>query len=259
MARRADAALIYLKDMRHLPRLARGDWDPQTAPAVTKGTGVIAAGAPGEWKATPDIARRVIEFARTLLFGTAVVEPLLGDSIICDIDESITSLPSTLRGMSGGPVVDLQRRLVGINRGETRGAKDGFLHVTPRDSWADIFSPFQPPDDMPDDYQCQRALMDRIAKRRNSNAPPIRAFFSCEFFWSPTRPDHQYGEIGRITGAAFQDASGGVKYPVNMESIFFLPPEHDDAARRAAFEEEVFFVLNSMGYEVVTVNSTAQT
>ena len=252
MARRADAALVYLKNMRDLPRLAKSDWDPQAFPTVSKGIGVVAAGAPGEWKATPDIARRVIEFARTLLFWTAVVEPSLDDSILCDIDEIITTLPSTLRGMSGGPVIDLQRRLVGINLGETRGVKDGFLYVTPRSSWTDIFAPFQPTDDMPDDYIRQEALMDRIAKHRNSDAPPIRAFFSCEFFWSPTRPEHKYGEIGRILGAAFQDASGGVRYPVNMESIFFLPPDHDDAARRNAFEEEVFYILNSMEYDVLT-------
>ena len=256
MASRADAALIFLPpDSVSLPRLSRSDWDPLAAPALSKGVGLISVGAPGIWKSKPDLARRVIDTMKTLLFWTAVIDPRDNSGfIVCDVDENIKSLPSTFRGMSGGPVVDTDRRLVGINKGEYRKAPDGRLLATPRDAWKDLYYPFEPPDDMPTDYVRQAAILGLKARHEAADprATPVDISLACEFLWSPSKPEHQYGEIGRVFAVTFGSSAETTRYIANTESIFFLPPGHDDESRYQALREEAQFFLESMRYRNVT-------
>jgi hypothetical protein len=253
MARRADAALVFLADGARIPRLTVAEWDPRGPADVTKGMGIVAAGAPGEWKSEPDVVQRVIKSMKTLLFWTAVTEPNRDGLIVCDVDGRIKSLPSTFRGMSGGPVFDSGRRLVGINKGEFRGAPDGMLFATPRKAWMDLFYPFEPPGDMPTDYTRQLAGHTFLARHENAptESPPVAVGFACEYFWSATKAEHRFGEFGRIYAATFGSSPEASRYVVNVESLFNLPPGHDDASRRAAFEEEARYMLESMRYRIV--------
>lgn len=252
MASRVDAALLRIRDAENFPRLAHSEWDPSGSPPLSKGMGVIAAGAPGKWKSEPDAASRVIESMKTLFFWTAVIDPNHDGPIQCDVDDGIKSLPSTFAGMSGGPVIDTHRRLVGINKGEDRDCKDGYLYVTPRRSWDDLYSPFMPAD-LPTDYVRQEALLVKHARPKDAapDEAAIDVAFRCEFFWSPTSPGHQYGEFGRIVAVVLGNEPTSRRYVINTESIFYLPSDHDNETRRRALEEEAFFLLESMRYETL--------
>jgi hypothetical protein len=252
-AARSDAAIVVVPDGLVQARLAKGDWNPDGALEALPGQGAIAAGAPGEWKAEPDLARRVIESMKTLLFWTAVVDADAGGLLVCDVDEKLATIPSTFRGMSGGPVFDIGRRLLGINKGEQRGRPDARLFATPRRSWQDLYSPFLSPDDMPTDYTHQTAVLQVSVSHESSptNSHPILATFLAEFFWSPSNPTHKFGEFGLITAMMFGHRPATTRYRINVESIFFLPVQHNQRERLQAFRDEAVLMLEEMGYRVL--------
>lgn len=254
IAARADAALVFVPDGLVPARLSPQDWNPDTEPSVTSGQGVIAAGAPSEWKTEPDLARRVIQSARTLLFWTAVTNPNAQGYVVCDVNEKITSMPSTFRGMSGGPVFDTNRQLVGVNKGEQRGMTDGKLFATPRRAWQDLYVPFMPTKDMPTDYMHQVAGMPLLVRHEDAppSSDPVLASFLAEYFWSLSNPEHRYGEFGRIIAIVFGHTPVTTRYKVNVESAFFLPQNHTEETRGEALREEAVFMLEEMRYRVVS-------
>lgn len=257
MARRADAALIFLPATLTIPaRLPTADWDPRgggvAAPKL--GDGLISAGAPGAWKAEPDLARRVISSMKTLLFWTAVIDPKDHDGLlVADVDEKLQDLPSTFRGMSGGPVFTIDRRLIGVNHGEHRGVSDGRLYAVHRADWDDLLHPFDPPADMPVDFNRQEmgAVLYARHELAPSNSAPVLFTFEAEFFWSPSNPDHQYGEIGRVVCVTVGNSPETRRYRINVESIFHLPPDHTEEERAGELQREAMLMLKSMRYEAV--------
>lgn len=251
-ARRADAALLYLETDVSVARITLREWDPRMMPQVLRGQGVVAAGAPGEWKSTPNLDERSIELTRVLLFWTALTETNANGQLQCDVDESVRALPRSFKGMSGGPMFDLQRHLIGINKSEHRDVLDGNLFATRRDAWEDLFHPFEPPPNAPTDYIIQKALHTFRVRPRGSagDTGTIDAAFLCEFLWSPSEPDYRYGELGRVTGMQLALGQGPENYIINIESTFHLPSNHDEVSRREALEEEVRFLLDSMGYVI---------
>jgi len=134
-----DAALVYPFEPSLVPeRLSVEDWDPAGMPAIHGGAPVISTGVPGEFKATPNVELRKIDWMKTLLYWTAVIDPERDGAIVCDVDESNPNIPKSFRGISGGPLFDINRRLLGVNWAEKRrikGGTDGVLRVTPRSVW----------------------------------------------------------------------------------------------------------------------------
>jgi hypothetical protein len=249
VAAKTDAALVKVELPPEASRMAREEWALDSAPTLRVGQRVIAAGAPGEWKSDPDVVRRVVLSARTLLFWTAITNIDAAGFIECDVDERLQTLPSTFRGMSGGPVFTVHRELIGINKGETRAVApgvDGHLYATRRAAWTDLHTPFTLPDDAPTDYTRQRACLE-MPVRHKSSGMTTRAEFLAEFYWSPSNPSHRYGEFGRIVGARLGTTDTQRRYRINVESVFFLPVEHDDESRYQALRTEAVFVMESLG------------
>jgi hypothetical protein len=254
IAARADAALVFVPYGLVPARLTAQDWDPDTGRDVTSGQGVIAAGAPGEWKSEPDLVRHIIESVRVLLFWTAVTSPDEQGLIACDVDDMITTIPTTFRGMSGGPVFDATRQLVGINKGELRGRTQRKLYATPRRSWRDLYHPFVPTEDMRIDYMHQVAGLSLHVRHKDAppSSDPILISFLTEYFWSLSNPTHRFGEIGRLITVVFGHNPVTTRYRVNVESVFFLPQGHDEKSRGEAFREEATLILDEMSYVVVS-------
>jgi hypothetical protein len=155
---------------------------------------------------------------KTLLFWTAAVEPSNHRGlIVSDVDESCPDLPKTFRGMSGGPVFTLDRELLGINTFEERGPVDGRLYATPCSAWEDVQYPFTPPADMPMDHQPQKLWAEITAKEKGAKNGPHASFvIFAEFFWSPSKPEHRYGEIGRAICVSAGRTSASRRYRMNV-------------------------------------------
>jgi len=254
MARHTDAALVFVSDQAPIAaKLPAEAWDPRAAPDVRKGLGVVLGGAPGEWKSEPDVERRAIDFMKTLLYWTAVTNPNEGGLIMCDVDESNHDIPKSFKGMSGGPALDIEHGLVGVNMGERRTKPDGIMAVTPRQSWTDLFYPFELPAGAPEIFGQRMAFVALDARdidgRRDQT--PIRVTFIAEFFRSPDHPDHQYGTFGRVVCVLFGTTPDRTRYRVNLESVFF-PASDKPEDWKTAFHEEAAYILDSMDYEDVT-------
>jgi hypothetical protein len=253
---RADGALLFVPGDLQVARLSCAEWDPNSQPQIAKGRPVIAAGVPRCWKDEPDLEKRRINSMKTLLFWTAVVAPPeagVCDFIQCDIDEKIPGLPSTFRGMSGGPVFSLNQELVGINKGECRGDADGILFSLPREAWRDLYYPLDPTADMPSDYRRQEmgAVFFARDESQPDDAAPVRVQFEGDVYWSESDPTHQYGEFGRVLCARFGADPETRRYAINMESVFFLPIDHSEEDRGEALRAEGEAILTSMGFRAI--------
>jgi len=105
---------------------------------------------------------------------------------------------------------------------------------------------------MPTDYTRQVAARSFHARHEEADpkSPPVEIAFAGEYFWSPTKPEHRFGEFGRIYAATFGSTPEATRYVINVESIFHLPPDHDNDGPRRALDEEARFVLESMRYRL---------
>jgi hypothetical protein len=254
MARHSDAALVFVPEgVAPDVRLPPEAWDPRRPPGMSKGDGVILSGAPGEWKAEPDLERRIIESMQTLLFWTAITDPNDGGLVVCDVDESIGALPKSFKGMSGGPVFNLNRDLIGMNKGERRTKPDGIVAVTSRATWEDLFYSFELPAGGPEMFRQRVVCLPLDAKdadaRRDQSV--VRVTFIAELFESPDRPSDRYGAFGRVVCLIFGTQPRTSRYRVNVESIFF-PASATADDWKTAFREEAGYMLRAMEYEDVT-------
>lgn len=242
-----DAALVTMPDDFQAPAYLEPDaWDPFHHSDPTPGDHVIAAGMPGLWKAEPDLERRRIDGARTLVLWTVARDGLhQGGLIECKADKRIGGLPSTLRGMSGGPLFTISRRLLGVIRLETISASvDGSLFSTPRCAWVDLFHPWRPDHDVPADLMGVSVGHDLIRDRAGGFEMPLQ--IQAELYWSPSEPNLKYGGFGRVNAIVFRAGDPARQFPVNVEWIFYFESDHQEHDRMRALREEAPLLLRAL-------------
>jgi hypothetical protein len=228
------------------------EWS-QPAPELVAGIPAIVSGVVGEWK-QPDLATRTIPATKWLRFWTGVTDPRDHQGyIVCDVDEANPELPKSFRGMSGGPCISTNRRLLGVNMGEIRrkaGAAQGEFFVTPLSDLGNLFNPYAPPADAPSDYMHQQGRLAFTAVSRNDKRVKVPAVVSVEYLWSRSEPDGPHGRVGRIIAARFGEANGGGRYVINTESVFHWYDGDTDEDRLRALYDELAFFLQDTGFEM---------
>jgi hypothetical protein len=251
---RKDAALLIF-DATSLAGdvVPYAEWSAEP-PLITKGMPAIISGVVGEWK-EPDLVTRTIPVTKWLDFWTAVTEPQGQEGyVVCDVDETNDALPRSFGGMSGGPFITLDRRLLGVNTGEIRrkaGSKKGEFFVTRLADLDNLFHPYVSPVDAPTDYMHQRGLLAFTAVNRRDRRQRVPAMVNVEYFWSRSNPDGPYGRIGRIIAVKFGAPTGAERYIINTESVFRWYDGDGDEDRLRAFHEELIFFLQDTGFELV--------
>jgi hypothetical protein len=244
LSTKCDAALLTMPDDAIVPfALDVADWNPDRHEDPSPGTPVIAAGMPGLWKAEPDLEKRQIERGRTLLLWTEARHTSFGRLIEIKADKRIGGLPRTLRGMSGGPLFNIQRELLGVTHAETiSDVVEGSLFSVARDAWRDLFHPWIP-DDVPGDLMGMTVGSDPIVGVGDVQIP-LRIV--AELFWSPSDPNHRYGGVGRINSIEFFKDDPSRQCLANVEWIFYFELDHTDRDRTRAFEDEIRPLLNAL-------------
>jgi len=250
LSTKCDAALMTMPEGFAPPaHLELDAWDPTHHSAPPSGAHAIAAGMPRTWKTEPDLEQRRIARGRTLLLWTEVKDTseLHDGRIECKADKRIGDLPSTLRGMSGGPLFTTGHRLLGVIQSETISEKEGLLYSTPRAAWIDLFRHWHPEGDGPPDLRDTKIGHDWMIIEPATGCPiPLQIF--AELSWSPSEPNHKYGGYGRIYAIEFHKGDPRRQCLVNLEWIFYFESDHEAQDRIRTLEEEVSLLLSKLSF-----------
>lgn len=233
-----DAALLYVKERASISKfLMHHEW-AANQPTVSKGMAIVNSGAPGLLKSNPDVAARTISTVKILHYFTTVTDhaeqTARGDFIACDIDETDPDVPSTIRGMSGGPAFTLKRRLIGTNTAERRHTDptSGRIYVQRLDALQDLFVDRTLYPGRLLDYVGQREMFAfRLIDRTLTGARPFGVIVYCWYFRSDSRPDDREGRIGIIYRIGMTGEGGERVFPINVLARFQYG--EDDLHQRA--------------------------
>lgn len=244
-----DVAFLEL-DVGKLPgaEVLEDEWLPGDA-AVDVGMPAIVSGAVGEWK-EPDLERRVIPLTTVLHYWTAVTENEgLSGCIVCDVDERQRELPESFGGMSGGPMVSLDQRLMGVNTAERRrldGADVGEFFVTRLSSVA-MFKPSARAM-ITGGVVRQVAMVGFTAQEIDEPHRVAPVAVRAEFYSSVADPTVR---IGRIIAMVIGAPKGAERYIINTESQFEWSGDDTEASRIAALDQEIDFFLEDTDFRRV--------
>lgn len=208
---------------------------------VYKGMSVITSGDVGEWKQL-DPETRTISLIKVLHLCANVTNS--SGMITCDVDTSIVDLPTSFRGMSGGPLFSINRHFLGVNAEELSCSQGRAILVTPVEKLTNLYTPFRPTENALLDYMRQPAKYEFWAVEKNGQRR-IRMSVCAEYWWSKSSPDVPDGCIGRIISVQF-----GTNTPaMDIELVFRWYDSNTDEERRKALEEELVFFLENTGFE----------
>lgn len=247
---RSDAAYIVSKSSNpESPRIKFKDWT-ETNAELKAGMLVLPVGFPGAWKEV-DEEKKAIPSMKALALATTLSDPpARGDYIICDLDERVPGLPSTLAGMSGGPLFSADRKFLGVLVHEVRrigNGEHGEIHAAPVSELRELFEPAK---SSISDYIRQKAsapALPLVNQRDQSRRATME--IQAEMYWSEKTPNAPMGRFGRIQMLRFLTPPGAENFPINTESLFF-PNDDSEAARKRALHEEVKFLLNRTGWAI---------
>ena len=231
-----DAALLLVRERTSVPKfLLHSEWSLRPTPRARMP--IIASGAPGLLKSTPNVTTRTIKTVKIVHYFTTVTNPAaptaLGRFVACDIDETDPDIPRWLRGMSGGPACTLRRQLVGINTAERRRTDPatGRIYVQPIDDLGDLFVNTTLYPGRLQDYVGQREVFAfRLFDRTQRPANPFGVLVNCWYFRSAAQPDDADGRIGVIYRIGMTGENGERLFPLNVVSRFRYG--QDDLAQR---------------------------
>lgn len=234
---RKDLALVRLPAVAK--RVAGIDWDqwvPHRTPIPTVPSTVLAGGLPGEWKGAVDLEHHTIAGIRALGVWSRM-EAFHGTTEPFVLRADSAAAPRSFEGMSGGPVLSADGRLLGVI---TEESKEGprRLHGAHLSLAADVVDPFQPPDDIASDLMRQVAAF--IIPVRFADKT-FHAFGLFEHFWSPTQAE---SSISRMTALGSTSTTGSLRLLMNTESIFY-PRSHELGEQIAECREELRWMLST--------------
>jgi hypothetical protein len=258
---RADVAVLVLPDdiqVQHID-IANLISDQELNAHIEQNKNIFLFGSPAEWKILPNLVTRTPGKLIFLGLENPLIHSDVTGLIRCMFKEQ-KILPPTFGGMSGGPVFDENKKLIGLIKGEIRknGSEnqDGYIYLTSQKFIREMLTPFNPPN-IPVDFMHQKGYMIKnvVYKNRLYTPIPIPIKINFEFFWSLNTPMHENGNFGRINNIIVGN-NDQARYIVNVESIFPLPiicenENETDKDRKDALNQELYYMLQSMGYMII--------
>lgn len=253
---RRDAAFLLVdREILDVATVPHFEWSNRDV-EISHGMVVIVSGVVGEWKA-PDSENRRIPQIKTLHLNTQVVDP--EDSrgrIVCYVDERHMQMPSSFKGMSGGPCFSEDRRILGIITEEVRrkpGTHDGEILVTRLADLRSLFEKMQP---ALSDLTVQRqASMDFWAASDNPRGCRVNASVFAQFLSVGNPFEVSQERIGRIIAMKIVTPPAAERYIIQCCSTFTWSGGYTDEELQRALEEELAFFLRETGF---TLASTVQ-
>lgn len=205
---------------------------------------VIVSGVIGEWK-TPDTKTRHIPKTPILHFFTNVIDPDRNGYVICRVDETSVQIPASFRGMSGGPCVSDDRRILGICIAEYRrrpGTGDGEIKVTRLSHLRPLFKPVH------------RGLNDLTVHRQVSmdfwaiskeTGQRVLASVLAQVLSSRSTPDASQGRTCRIVGMKIVTPPSAEAYIINCYYTFTCSGHTDEDLHQALADEVGLFLMDT--------------
>jgi hypothetical protein len=217
----ADLALVRLPPVVRSGGVPWDSWNPSAAPQAALVGSVVAAGTPGAWKGAVDLERRTLAGVKGLALSVDVeLDPPIAGSKAMKVPLSVHDLPKSFGGMSGGPVVDPDGRLLGVVTHESL-AGPRRLYGAQLSAARNLVTPFEAPD-APDDMVRQLAGM-IVPVRYTDSRSSLGVFHVVgvfEHFWSRSKPDDPSGRISRLVELGCATAPGSRRFVMNAESVF---------------------------------------
>ena len=240
------AYMIMPKEMLIPAYIPYNNWFAER-PVNPNGEQAIFAGAVGEWKSQPNLLNRSIHTTKILQIWTDTEKCLEDPEEVCiAINRENAGLPESFAGMSGGPVIDRTKSLLGIMVRENFRPHPTQVFFIPQKYALDLCTPFVPASDAPTDYEMTPCGIDFYAKDRIGEIEgPILCRLFFEFWKSRKHPDATRGLLCRTTGLLI---GNGTRYPINVESIVDIYEEsHSQINQLMNLEAEM--ILNSSNFK----------
>ncbi|MCX5784564.1 MAG: serine protease [Elusimicrobia bacterium] len=239
------AYLIVDKNAFQGDYLSYPEWTKPYA-SITNSQSVMAYGALGSEKEI-DIEARTISSVKILSYLTKISK-FKDDLITCDIIPD-RDTPKTFKGMSGGPLFDLNGNFMGVLIEEIRRGGESIptaLQIAPVNELKELHVPFQSP---LNDYFGEKITartLDIVNPENTGITDKLEV--NGEFYWSDKTPDALYGKMGKILFLRFLTGNAQY-YPINTEALFTWDT-NTKAERIKSFDEAVRFFLFSIGWGI---------
>ncbi|EYF02613.1 trypsin-like peptidase domain-containing protein [Chondromyces apiculatus] len=215
---RSDIALIELSE-NATSGIPWDEWRPTGRTSGVLEGHVLAVGTPGAWKGRVDLASRKIQGLRALAVWCGVdPDPPVAGQVTLNVDDD-PDLPRTLGGMSGGPVLAPDGRIVGVTTDE-RLSGPRRLYVDPWNTLGDLVAPFDVGPDAPQDLIRQVTGVAVPVRYRDPAQFPHQVFHVggvFEHFWSESHADYRVSRLVAL-GCAMTQTSP--RFAMKTEAIF---------------------------------------
>lgn len=242
----SDAAILLVdRNTFYGDTVPYAEW---TRPIVELSDGmlVIVSGVVGKWKVS---GTAVHHFSSTkiLHLDTQIVNADRQGKVICHVDEKETQLPDTFEGMSGGPCVSEDRRLLGLNTAELRrryGANDGEILITPL-SRIGLFKPIQIGVNPTIQRQVTMAFW-----AISDNGPRVCVSVAAQLIFSQGEPDAPPERLGSIAAMRIVTPKSASLYSMNCRYTFPWTGRSAGGDLYQQFEEGLGYFLLDIGFKL---------
>ncbi len=240
-----DAAYLVSPQLASLPAIPFEEWT-RNHPRIEPEIEVTAVGFPATFK---KIDGRVVKSKITYLADK--VRSVLGNTIICGINENELNMPDHLDGMSGAGLYNFKGEFFGIVIAERRKITSSYgeIDVLLPSAYEELYKPFSWPlngagciGSCGEDFNIGLELHDEAGKLIATISSKVQTF------WSTTDPENQNGRIGCLRTLQFEIPGLNKYYPINIESIFRNWTDDSFETRKKAAQEELQFLLMRLGW-----------
>jgi len=246
-AKGSDAALLSFEKAKVAGMLSFADWGALTYPDAAQGETAFCIGYPGELSKSGDPTTQ----KKGTVFGTvlaAEVQSGLSQNLVHAVIARGPAMPRSFGGMSGGPVIGDDGRLLGINTAEEQAdPMKAHIFFTRRRDWEDLANPYLQPAGSPTDYwKYDEKFSIDLELPHPATGKPI-AQFRANFFGrvliSESARDKPLGALGMISHMTVD----GSRFPINIEVVYGLADSEDKSSWEQEFKYQCSLIVSTMG------------